>query len=264
MAGKISTQRSGPKRFFSISEMSYESEVLRDWYLLFHFGTPEEILEGVGFDAGCLPAGCLEFPVATVAAAGLAGLVKRALDIGCAVGRSSFELSKLAEEVIGIDFSHRFIEEAAAVGRGEAPTYRRYGEMHRGDALTAGLPSGCLPERVSFEQGDAMNLRPDLGQFDLVHAANLLCRLPEPERFLDRLPDLVITGGRLVIATPATWLPEYTPMQNQPDGLTLDYLKEHLADSFEFVEVTELPFLIREHQRKLQLSTSQTSVWVRR
>jgi hypothetical protein len=66
------------------------------------------------------------------------------------------------------------------------------------------------------------------------------------------------------MATPATWLEEYTPKENQPEGLTLDFLKHHLGDSFDFVEAKELPFLIREQKRKLQLSTSQTSLWVRR
>lgn len=249
--------------------MSYESEVLSDWYLLFHYGSPEEILDGIGFDPSGLPPGCLEFPVATVRAARLDGPIERALDLGCAVGRSSFELSRSADEVIGIDFSHRFVEFAAALGRGETLEYNRYAEMHLTESLSASLPSDSKPDRIHpdrthFEQGDAMDLREDLGDFDLVHAANLLCRLPQPLRFLDRLPRLVRPGGRFVISTPATWLPEYTPVENQPEGLTLDFLREHLDDTFEFLEVEELPFLIREHRRKLQLSTAQTSLWVRR
>ena len=71
--------------------MSYESDVLRDWYLLFHYGSEEEILHGVGFDHSCLPEGCLEFPVATVNFCQSDRKVDRALDIGCAVGRSTFE-----------------------------------------------------------------------------------------------------------------------------------------------------------------------------
>lgn len=244
--------------------MNYESDILRDWYLLFHFGTGEEILEGVAFDPATLPERCLEFPVTTVEAAGLKGEIGRALDIGCAVGRSSFELSKVAREVIGIDFSSAFVEVAAAIARGEAPAYRRYREMHLSDELRARCPEGSLPGRISFEQGDAMALRGDLGSFDLVHAANLLCRLPEPERFLDRLPALVNPGGMLVLATPATWMDAYTPPEKMPRGLTLDYLKEHLDAAFVCEHVSELPFLIREHQRKLQLSTAQTSVWRRR
>lgn len=244
--------------------MNYESEILRDWYLLFHYGSPEEILDGVGFDPSGLPPRCLDFPVTTVEAAGLTTEIDRALDLGCAVGRSTLELSKTAREVIGIDFSAAFIEAAEAIRRGESLAYHRYAEMHQREPLAVRLPEGIAPDRVSYETGDAMDLRDDLGSFDLVHAANLLCRLPEPRQFLDRLPSLVKPGGHLVLATPATWMEAYTPRENQPAGATLDYLHEHLDENFEFLSATELPFLIREHQRKLQLSTSQTSVWRRR
>ena len=244
--------------------MNYESEILRDWYLLFHYGSPAEILDGVGFDPSGLPPRCLDFPVTTVEAAGLHTEIDRALDLGCAVGRSTLELSKIAREVIGIDFSAAFIDAAEAIRRGETLAYHRYGEMHQRQALSVTMPAGIVPDRVSYETGDAMDLREDLGAFDLVHAANLLCRLPEPRRFLDRLPSLVKPGGHLVIATPATWMEAYTPRENQPTGVTLDYLKNHLGAAFELLSAKELPFLIREHQRKLQLSTSQTSVWARR
>ena len=244
--------------------MNYESEILRDWYLLFHYGSPAEILDGVGFDPSGLPPRCLDFPVTTVEAAGLTTEIGRALDLGCAVGRSTLELSKIAREVIGIDFSAAFIDAAEAIRRGGTLAYHRYGEMHQRQALSVTMPAGIVPDRVSYETGDAMDLREDLGAFDLVHAANLLCRLPEPRRFLDRLPLLVKPGGHLVIATPATWMEAYTPRENQPTGVTLDYLKNHLGAAFELLSAKELPFLIREHQRKLQLSTSQTSVWARR
>ena len=38
------------------------------------------------------------------------GVLNKALDIGCAVGRSSFELARSFDNVIGIDFSHAFID----------------------------------------------------------------------------------------------------------------------------------------------------------
>jgi SAM-dependent methyltransferase len=244
--------------------MNYESEILRDWYLLFHYGSPAEILDGVGFDPSGLPPRCLDFPVTTVEAAGLTTEIDRALDLGCAVGRSTLELSKIAREVIGIDFSAAFIDAAEAIRQGETLAYHRYAEMHQREPLAVRLPEGITPDRVSYETGDAMDLREDLGAFDLVHAANLLCRLPEPRWFLDRLPSLVKPGGDLVLATPATWMDVYTPRENQPSGATLAYLHDHLDGSFDCLSVRELPFLIREHQRKLQLSTSQTSVWRRR
>lgn len=245
--------------------MDYESDALRDWYLLFHYGSEAEILDGAGFGAGELPSGCLEFPSATVAFAGLGeGGAGRALDLGCAVGRSAFELSRQAGEVVAIDYSAAFVAAGETLRVEGEVAYRRYRERHLTEPMRATLPEGTIPGRVRFEQGDAMDLRADLGGFDIVHAANLLCRLPDPDRLLARLPDLVRPGGRLILATPATWMEEYTPRERQPEGETLDYLRCRLSDSFELLEFAELPFLMREHRRKFQLSTSQTSLWRRR
>jgi len=245
--------------------LDYESDTLRDCYLLFHYGSEAEILDGAGFGADDLPAGCLRFPEATVRFAGPGDAeIGRALDLGCAVGRSAFELSRAAREVVAIDFSASFVDAAERLRVAGELNYRRYGERHLAEPMLAQRPQEAAPERVSFEQGDAMDLRPELGAFDLVHAANLLCRLAEPQRLLSRLPSLVKPGGRLVFATPATWMEEYTPRPQQPEGATLDYLRERLERDFELLEVAELPFLMREHRRKFQLSTSQTSLWRRR
>jgi hypothetical protein len=46
-----------------------------------------------------------------------------------------------------------------------------------------------------------------------VLAANLLCRLPDPSRFLARLPTLVAPGGVLVLASPYSWLEAWTQRQ---------------------------------------------------
>ena len=37
------------------------------------------------------------------------GILSRAFDIGCAVGRSTFELARVFDEVVGMDFSQAFI-----------------------------------------------------------------------------------------------------------------------------------------------------------
>ena len=101
------------------------------------------------------------------------------------------------------------------------------------------------------------------GQFDRVHAANLLCRLPDPQRLLVRLPDLVKPGGELVIATPCTWLAEFTPPENWPPAGTFDWLQSKLTPAFSLELLTDEPFLIRETARKFQWATSQVTVWRR-
>lgn len=240
----------------------YESENILAEYLLFHFGAAEDILTaGRSWPAGMGEA--LDFPVRT-AERFSPGSVKRGLDLGCAVGRSAFEMARRCEEVVGIDFSHAFIRAAEALRNGGTLAYNRREEAALATPLTARLPAGVDPARLVFQQGDAMDLADDLGQFDRVHAANLLCRLPEPNRLLARLPALVKPGGELVLATPCTWLEQFTPPENWPAAGTLEWLQATLAPAFSLELLADEPFLIRETARKFQWTTSLVTVWRRR
>ena len=109
-----------------------------------------------------------------------------------------------------------------------------------------------------------MNLRTDLGSFDVVHAANLLCRLSEPQKLIARLPELVASGGQLLLTTPCTWLADFTPPEHWPQGTTRDWLKQHLSTHFTLAAEQDLPFVIREHARKFQWTVAWASRWVRR
>jgi putative 4-mercaptohistidine N1-methyltranferase len=239
----------------------YESAKLLDEYLLFHYGSEAETLPASPAP-GQVEA--LHFAVRTVVENVTARPRARALDLGCAVGRSAFEMSAFCDEVMGIDFSHAFVAAAQRLAdNGEVP-YRRLDEGHAGTELIARRPTHARPERVRFEQGDATALRGDLGDFDLVHAANLICRLPDPARLLDRLPSLVRPRGTLVMTTPCTWLGEFTPPEKWPAGSTIDWLKASLTPAFALEAVRDQPFLIRETARKFQWSVAQASVWVRR
>jgi putative 4-mercaptohistidine N1-methyltranferase len=238
----------------------YETERLLAEYLLFHYGSADEILGGRNVEAF---APALGFPARTVAHFS-PGEVGRGLDLGCAVGRSTFEMARHCKEVTGIDFSRAFIQAAESLRRGEMIPYRRLEEGHVSTERIARVPADIDPTRVRFETGDAMALRDDLGSFDRVHAANLLCRLPEPQRLLDRLPALVRPGGELVLATPCTWLAEFTPPENWPPGSTFEWLKLQLGAHFDLVSSQDEPFLIRETARKFQFTDSLVTVWRRK
>jgi putative 4-mercaptohistidine N1-methyltranferase len=239
----------------------YESDKLLAEYLLFHFGTADEILS----PERIWPAGmreALDFPKRTVAHFS-PDHVARGLDLGCAVGRSAFEMARSCGEVIGIDFSHAFIRAAEALRCGESLAYDRLEEAALRTRLTARKPEDIAGADLTFLQGDAMNLPANLGSFDRVHAANLLCRLPEPKRLLDRLPSLVKPGGELVLATPCTWLEEFTPPENWPPNGTFEFLKATLTPGFTLIHQAEEPFLIRETARKFQWTSSLVTVWRR-
>jgi putative 4-mercaptohistidine N1-methyltranferase len=242
----------------------YESDRLLHEYLLFHYGAPDEVLPWPGG-----PRDALGFAVRSVTELIDAARLPpeaTALDVGCAVGRSAFELSKTCASVVAIDFSRSFVEAGETLRtRGELP-YRRREEGHRMTDLVARIPEGARPERVAFETGDAMDLRADLGAFDVVHAANLLCRLNDPARFLARLPDLVKPGGQLLLTTPCTWLEEFTPLGRwlcAGGKTTLDGIRARIEPAFALEATRDLPVLIREHARKYQWTVAQGTRWTR-
>jgi SAM-dependent methyltransferase len=99
------------------------------------------------------------------------------------------------------------------------------------ESLTARLPNGARPDRVRFEVGDALRLRPGLGTFDWVLAANLIDRVPDPAGLLAGFESLVNPGGQLVLTSPYTWLEDYTPRSGwlTKDGRrTTEILAAHL------------------------------------
>lgn len=106
----------------------------------------------------------------------------RALDVGCAVGRSALEMSRVFDEVVGVDYSHAFIDaakELVAKGRAEF-SYTVEGAIQAEGVAT--VPSDVEPSHCVFEHGDACDLDiARLGKFHVIHGANLLCRLPEPK-----------------------------------------------------------------------------------
>jgi putative 4-mercaptohistidine N1-methyltranferase len=247
----------------------YESDKLLAEYLLFHYASQQDILP-----SHMLVEDALFYPVRCVSEClDISALPQnaRALDLGCAVGRSTFELARWCAEVIGIDYSHRFIAAAETIRRDGAVAYARTDEGALTTALTATAPGNVDVSRVAFEQGDAMNLRADLGKFDVLLMANLIDRLTDPQRCLARLPSLMNPGGQLIITSPYTWLEEFTARANWLGGFerdgkrvaTLDGLRAVLEPHFELAATHDLPFLIREHARKFQLSVAQATTWRR-
>lgn len=252
----------------------YESQKLLNEYLVFHYGTKEEVLK---YDFG--PKDSLDFPkrcadmcLKHTKGFGKTKTLNRALDIGCAVGRSSFELAREFQEVIGIDYSQSFVDACEHMrDLGE----KVYFIQEEGDLVTpliAKVSDGIERGRCTFEQGDACDLRHDLGSFGCVLAANLICRLHAPYNFLRRLSDLVAPGGILIITSPYTWLEEFTDKETWLGGFKKDgqavtgfaTLKKELGPSFSLVESCDMPFFIRETARKNQWTVAHCTVWSRK
>jgi putative 4-mercaptohistidine N1-methyltranferase len=201
----------------------------------------------------------------------------KALDLGCAVGRSSFELATYFDHVDGIDFSARFIKTAVAMQeRGEI----RYNLIEEGELTSfkarklSSLGLAECADKVHFAQGDACNLKPQFTGYDLIFMGNLLDRVYSPKKVLNDVTARLNAGGLLVIASPFTWLEEYTERSEwlggykDENGETLtstEALEATLKESFERVGTpTEIPFVIRETKRKYQHTLSEFNVFKKR
>ena len=197
--------------------LSYESSKLLDEYMMLHFGAPEDVLP---FDA--LPKGWLNFPqrcaqLVDTWATKLDLPKGRALDIGCAVGGSTFELARTYDDVVGVDLSASFIAAAQRLHAEREVQYLRRDEGGLSETAVARVDGLEAAGDILFERADACALPHKLGGFDACLLGNLLCRLPSPKACLSRLggPDgLVRPGGLAVVVSPYTWMEEHTPKES--------------------------------------------------
>ncbi|MFT5548980.1 MAG: putative 4-mercaptohistidine N1-methyltransferase [Candidatus Azotimanducaceae bacterium] len=246
----------------------YETDEQVNEYLVFHYANLEQTIpweigphQAFGFHerlAGCIETSQLPDH-------------SRALDLGCSVGRTSLELSRTCSEVIGIDFSHAFIDSANEILQTQKVPLILKLEGQLGDAIINQLPIGVNPKRVSFLQGDAEDLPDSIGRFDAITFANVLDRLPHPRRALEKLADITNPGAQVVICSPFTWWDEFTAPEERLGGFkrdgkdvtSHDTIASVLNQNFRLKETCDLPFLIREHERKYHFSIAQTSIWIR-
>jgi 5-histidylcysteine sulfoxide synthase/putative 4-mercaptohistidine N1-methyltranferase len=241
---------------------NYETDKMSSEYAEFHFG--ERYLDVDNF-----PVALAELGIGAMGDQSMG----RALDIGCAVGRSSFELAKKFEHVTAIDFSARLINigvqlqqqgviRYSIVDEGELALYKERRLTDFTDEVSA--------KKVEFMQGDACNLKPIYQGYDLVLAANLIDRLYQPSLFLTTIQERMNLGGILMITSPYTWLEEHTNKNEWVGGRkvngenlsTLDGLKEMLAPHFDLVQgPISVPFVIRETSRKFQHTLAEATMW---
>lgn len=258
----------------------YETDELIDQYLGMHYGQDSTSTTVAPiFPHLNSPDHALLFPqrVARLLKTLSPPSARRVLDVGCAVGGSAFELATSFDEVVAFDFSSGFIETAQRMQTEHSLPYRIRSEGELFEEAVAVLPStvdATARGRVAFHVGDACKLVEDaktLGTFDGVMLANLLCRLPEPLKCLDGLQKIVNPGGVVVFATPFSWLEDFTEKDRWIGGYTNPggevvaskdvLLKEMESRGFVKIHEEQMPFLIREHQRKYQYVVSEATGW---
>jgi len=245
------------------SEDIYESDALVSQYCEFQYGDTHFGVEN--FAKSC----------ATLAKR-YALNKNKALDLGCATGRATFELAKSFEQVEGIDFSVRFVQVGSKL-KDEgyvAFSERIEGELTQNKKVTLEeLGYEKLREKVFFWQGDACNLKPNFTGYDLIMATNLIDRLYNPKLFLEEVHKRLNDDGVLILTSPYTWQESSTKKEFWLGGYkdkegkevrTLESLEKILGAEFELLGVEDLEFVIKETARKYQHTVAQVTIWKKR
>jgi len=262
------------KHFFQNAGFRYvisnqEEEKLADIY-----ESDELVSQYCEFQYGDTHFGVENFAIAIAKVASKFAINKtKALDLGCATGRATYELAREFDKVEGIDFSVRFVQVGAKLKSDGYVAFssKKEGELTTNKKVTIeDLGYENLKDRVSFWQGDACNMKANFNSYDLVMATNLIDRLYNPRLFLDTINERLNADGILVITSPYTWQESSTKKEfwlggykneNGEEVKTIDSLKKVLEDKFELIHLQDLEFVIKETKRKYQHTVSEVSVW---
>jgi len=253
-----------------IKNQKYETDVETTQLLEFHFSDKKY------FGLENFPKRCIEKCVK--AAKELNVPFNRALDLGCAVGRSTFELAAGGfKEAVGLDLSARFFQMAVKLKdhgkvRYNVPDEGDIVEYKEADLVRLGFED--IKDQVFFFQQDVSNLDfKKFNSFDLVFAGNLICKMKYPKRLLNSIHNLVNPGGLLVITSTCSWNTEYANKDQWIGGYKKDGenytthqgLKDILHDEFVEVKPTEeIEYVIRETKRQFSYAFSQVFYFQRK
>jgi len=203
----------------------------------------------------------------------------RILDLGCSVGRRTFELATTFKECIGVDHSARYIKAAVRLQDGQIVRYTVpiegvLNSFHEASLNELGLDASAS-KCLFVQQPDMANLDlVKLGVFDVVCAFDVLEKLSNPRGFLEHLHAFVQPGGLLILSSnynwssdntaDADWIGGYKDAGSGENVTTLSGVAEILKPHFNKLEIqSELVAVQRETLRNLTVDVSDLTVWER-
>lgn len=133
------------------------------------------------------------------------------LDVGCAVGRTTFELAARTDDiVIGVDVNISHLRLAQRILREKTVRYprRRVGMAYDRREFPVEVPGA---DRVDFWACDAMVLPFGTDAFGLLLGMNVLDSVPSPIAFLGTVEDVLRPGAHAILSTPYDWSAAVTP-----------------------------------------------------
>jgi len=246
-----------PKTAAQLAADRYESPAVVAAYLWSHFGD------------------LLADPEATDAYARWAGLISGlsgpALDVGCAVGRLTFELGRHCEAAVGLDRSLAFVRLARRLKQEGSLAFRLPIEGRLDEPRTVVAPSGWRTERTEFLVADAQSLPFPQAVFAGTCSLNLVDKLPRPLSHLQELNRVARqAGARLLFADPFSWSEAAAPAEEwlggTPEGPFAGRGRENvrrlLEEEFEppwrVAKEETVRWKLRSHRNHFELIRSET------
>lgn len=142
-----------------------------------------------------------------------------AIDLGCGVGRLTFELAKRSRVAVGIDLDFEALALAASFAREGRVEYRVWErELSSRPARNSYRPPG----NAVFIMADALDPPFPAGYFGVAAAANLLDSIARPARLLRRMDSLLAPSGSMVLTSPFSWKEHVTQRSEWLESRTLD------------------------------------------
>lgn len=175
----------------------------------------------------------------------------KALDLGCCVGRTSFELAKIYDEVLGIDFSANYINIGVKLKLYDFVNYKIKKEDKTFEERAISLKDFDLEkvkDKVSFMQGDACNLKEIYKDFDLIFYSSLIDKLYYPKKFLEDVSRRINKNGFFVFLSSHDWFNEHINENNL-------FLK------FELLDKIEVSSFIKMKNKNYENKTLLMSIW---
>jgi len=194
------------------------------------------------------------------------------LDLGCSVGRCSFELTKYFEQVDGVDFSAGVIQHGVQLQSNNRVKYVIEQEGEIVDFKEVELTSLGLNESsgsATFFQGDASNLKDIFKDYDVIVAQHVLENTYHPALFLKTVHQRLKTNGLLIIVSNYQFNEESTEKSEWLTGIKvngenvcgIDGLSLLLSEKFKLIGQQDLTRVLKENQRNFNVSHCQLTIW---
>ena len=191
------------------------------------------------------------------------------LEIGCSVGRSTFEVAKQNQQpTLGIDINFSMIRTAQRILRQKHLRYglRKVGITYKWREYQVSLEGS---EFVDFWVADALCLPFSDKTIQTIHSMNVLDCVSDPLQHLKEMSRVQKAGGKIGVVCPYDWSPnatEYTswmggrnqmqPLSGSSDEIIRWVLSEQgplaeLQNTKILYEQKDLPWAIRIHDRSV-------------